>query len=457
MNAAQARAALEGLTVRAVKPGLTRTRWLLARLGRPDRACPAVHVTGTNGKGSTAAALSAILHEAGVPALLYTSPHLGEARERFRIAESPPAQAAWNAAVTELAPALMERKRLGDPATTFEAWTVLAALLAARSGVRVALLEAGMGGRLDATRAWAASLGTVLTSVSLDHTRELGGTEASIFEEKAALARAGRPWIAGVVQPDLQARAAALAEQRGCPLDLPGRTFRVSAWRRIPQGVRFNLVVRNRRLGPFFFSLRGKHQAGNGALAVVAAQRLAEAGLPVTEAHIRAGLARTAWPGRLEIVRRSPTVILDGAHNPAASRALAGEIRAFGARAQMVLGIMADKDVEGICRMLAPVADTFWTVKPPDPRGLPARDLARICGRLHGSVEACPSWRRALAGSLSAAGRRGLVVVAGSIYNIEKSRGILRDLAGAKEVRKGGRPALTPRAADAMLPCRGTV
>lgn len=429
MTLARLQAEFDRLTVRAVRPGLGRTRWLLRALGNPDRSCPAVQITGTNGKGSVAALVSTVLASAGYRVGRYTSPHLGRELERIWISGRTMTAAEYVRAARRLLPALRTLRRRRRPATTFEAWTVLAAEAFREAEVDLAVLEVGMGGRLDATTAWDRVLLSVLTNVRLEHTRELGPTEAAICREKLGIARPGVPLVSGVSQPELRHQIRAQARRLGCPVAFvggPAAAVRVADWRRTAQGIGLDLVLEGRRLRGLRVALRGEHQAGNAALAALALDRIGKAGFPVQEAVLRRGFETVVWPGRLELAALRPQVLLDGAHNPAAAQAIARELKASGPPVQLVMGVMADKDVSGILRALAPVTDRVWTVTPPDTRGLPAQDLAERWKELRIPAQARTGLGPALVAARAAAGPQGRVLVAGSLYILEPARAVLR-------------------------------
>jgi len=444
MTYARTRAQLSHLTLRAIQPGLARTRILLSALDFPAQSIPAVQVTGSNGKGSVVALIASALTAAGYRVGAYTSPHLEDERERIAIAGRKLTPAQFVAAADPLLPALRALRRAGNPATTFEAWTVLAAQAFARAEVEIAVLEVGLGGRLDATSAWQRVILSILTHVSLEHTRELGPDLFSICREKLGLARTGVPLISAETDPGLRALIRDRGRERNFPVAFAGRDSaclaRVEDGRRTKNGVRFGL-----RLGPIAYpglriGLRGVWQIDNGALSVLALSKLAEAGFPVPEKAMRRGFQGVSWPGRMERVAVSPQIFLDGAHNPAAAAAVAQEMLATRGKVHLVAGMMADKDVAGVVKALAPAAREVWTLCPPDARGLPAADLAAWF-RDRG-VPAHPerSSKIALARAIAGAGPRGTILVVGSLYNIAGARRALKSLgiSRGKSRRPGG-------------------
>lgn len=440
MTYARARAELHRLTVRAIRPGLTRTRRLLTALKHPDRDCPAVQITGTNGKGSVAALLSAALTAAGYRTGLYTSPHLEHERERIRIGGTELPTRAFTRACERLLPGLRALKRAGDPATLFEAWTVLAAEAFRGAEADIAVVEVGMGGRLDATSAWKRIILSVLTHVSLEHTRELGPDLESICREKAAIARPGVPLLSGEADPRLRSLIRTQARHKGCPVYFAGAlrdTARAAAWSRTANGIRVDAVLGADRVDGLEAGLRGEHQAANVVLAALGVQQLNRQGFVIPESALRSGFRSVSWPGRLEKAARQPKIFLDGAHNPAAARAVAREMLATAGRVEMVAGVMADKDVEQITRNLGAAARRVWALTPPEKRGLPASGLAARFRAAGVPAEPRRSWEAALREAIQAAGRRGTVLVVGSLYNIAPARKALKKILGSGRKPRG--------------------
>jgi len=350
---------------------------------------------------------------------------------------------AFTAAAEPLLPGLRALHRAGDPATVFEAWTVLAAEAFRQAKADVAMVEVGMGGRLDATTAWGRIILSVLTHVSLDHTHELGPDLDSICREKLAIARKGVPFASAETHPRLREMIRDRGREKGFPVYFAGSELgdaaRATAWTRTDAGLRLEAEVQGIVYAGLDVALRGEHQVTNTVLAALAVQLMEPAGFPVPEAALRRGLASVYWPGRLERVARHPDTYLDGAHNPDAALVVAHELLATGGRAELVIGIMADKDVANVTKALGPVARRVWTVTPPDARGLPAPDLAAWFQMVGIPAEPMPSFRTALEAATRSAGRRGTVLVAGSLYNIEPARAALARLGRLKSVRPRGR------------------
>jgi dihydrofolate synthase/folylpolyglutamate synthase len=376
---------------------LGRTRALLDIAGAPDHRLRIALVAGTKGKGSTCAMLASVLSAAGVPTGLYTKPHLQVYRERVRVegkAISPEAFVEELERFRHLATRLPEAA--GEP-TTFEVTTALALDYFAREGCQVAVVEVGLGGRLDATNATEPEV-SVITSISYDHTAILGRTLGAIATEKAGILRHGRD--------------ALLAQQRPAAL----RAL-VAACRKI--GASCQVVPPLDR----DVALPGVHQRQNAALAIAAARTLVP---DLTEEAVRAGLKRLSWPGRFEVLEREPAIVLDGAHNGASAEALAQTLQAFagGRPIALVIGINRDKDARAVLRPLLHIAKDVWATQTvANVRALPAADLARACRRLGANPRITPDPSAALLEATGASD--GVVCVTGSLMLVGQARAAL--------------------------------
>jgi dihydrofolate synthase / folylpolyglutamate synthase len=410
--------ALRGGEHAGMRPGLERIEGLLGALGRPEQRYRLVQVGGTNGKGSVSTMLAAILKSAGHRVGLYTSPHLVSFRERIRVdGEAIPEDGVVDG--VEALGTLVARL----DASMFEATTALALDHFAREAVDVAVLEVGLGGRLDATTVGNPEV-AVLAPIDLDHQAVLGPTIEAIAAEKAAIIRGGIA-ISAMQAPAAARVIAARAGAVGVPLLLEGRDLSVSVERRGPDGQRLTCAGPGWSLAGLELAMSGSYQPSNALLAVAAARELGAG-----EAAIRDGLARAWWPGRFQVVRhRQGFLVLDGAHNPAGARALAVSLRdVFGqAPITFVLGILADKDAAGIVATLAPLADRFILVAPPSPRATTPDTLRALVPAAVRNVETAGSPVEAL----ERAGRTAttpVICVAGSLFLIGD---VLRYLAGS--------------------------
>lgn len=415
--------------------GLQRTSWLVAALGHPETVYPTVHIAGTKGKGSTAACLAAILTAAGLRVGVYSSPHLHTFRERIQIEQRPISKELFASLTAEIAPLneqlARDRPEWGE-ATAFEVSTALAWLAFARVGVDIALVEVGLGGRLDATNLLLPAV-SVITSISYDHTKVLGDTLSEIAREKGGIIKPGRPVVVGPQPDEARETLERLAAERGSRLLLAGRDWQTSGTSDSfilagPWGSYHDLRV----------SLRGAHQVENAANAVAAAWLLTESGVVVPESALRKGLAQVSWPGRFEIINERPTVVVDGAHNLDSVRRLAETLRAEypNRPVTLILGIAGDKDVEGMLTMLAPLATRIIATSSHHPRAARPERISAVANNLGVASTEAMSVASALERALQEAGPDDLICVTGSLYAVAEAREAL-GLATADEFERG--------------------
>ena len=419
---------LYGLQKMGVKLGLTNIRRLLELLGDPQREFCSVHVAGSNGKGSTCAQLAAILQAAGFKVGLYTSPHLVDFSERIKVDGAPVARervAQLSERLRELVAGSSFFRRGGAYPTFFEMVTAMAFEHFRREGVDVAVLETGMGGRLDATNVVCPRL-SIITNISLEHCSFLGDTLAAIATEKAGIVKEGVPLLTAVSQPEALRQIEQVCDRRGAPLHRLQREVELRLKRRWPRPL-FDLQTPVGCLQDLSLNLLGDFQLQNAALAVRAAQLLAESGLAVGESAIRRGLEKSDWPGRLQLVGRSPWLLLDGAHNPAAVEQLLHELSLFShKRLLVVLGLMQDKEAARIVSLFARAADVLIFTRADIPRALAPRQLAAEVEDFSGQVLQVPSVPRALRQALTLAGSEDLVCLTGSLYLVGEAQAWLQ-------------------------------
>lgn len=406
---------LYGLERFGIKLGLDTMARILEQLGRPDRAAPSILIGGTNGKGSVAAFLDAILAAAGRRSGLYTSPHLVRLNERIRIGGDDiddDALAAHAGRVRNLLEAAVADGRLPALPSFFEAITTIALLAFRDARVDVEVLEVGLGGRLDATNAVEA-LVSVVVSIDLDHTERLGPTIERIAFEKAGIAKAGRALVSGVHQAEAVAVLRAECERRGGMLVPALERTRVTA----QDGARFTIETRAARYTDLRAGLAGRHQIDNARIAIVAAEELAQAiGFSLSADAVRAGLAHVRWPGRVQWIEGTPPVLLDGAHNPAGARALAAWLRERrGAPPVLLFGAMQGKDVEGILSPLAGLVERAILTRPRVARAAEPEDLRVAAGILGVPCQVVEDSSAAFASARDHA-ENTYVLVAGSLY-----------------------------------------
>jgi dihydrofolate synthase / folylpolyglutamate synthase len=423
---------------------IARMRALLALLGEPQRTYSVTHIAGTKGKGSTAALLASILRAAGIATGLYTQPDLHTFRERIQL----DGRVISETEVARLVPIVRAATAALDPALgsliTYDVGTALAFLAFREAGMRHAVVEVGLGGRLDATNV-VEPMATAITSISYDHMEVLGHTLAEIAREKAGIIKPGVPILTSARAPDALEVIARIAAERGAPLFGVGPesakdcayTHAVGA--ATSEGQTFSMRGPHGDYTDLALGLLGEHQIENATLAVALAETLREAGLPITEAAIRRGLREAHWQARLQVVGRAPWIVVDSAHNADSFvRLLAALRRHFTfERLILVIGVLADKDLSGIATAIAEGgADLAIATTVASPRALPAAVIAEAL------LEAAPELETriysgsaaALAEALREAGPSDLICVTGSVYFAGEA---LRWLVGRPEVTAG--------------------
>jgi dihydrofolate synthase/folylpolyglutamate synthase len=404
---------------RPTDPGdLVRFRAFLKALGDPQEHYDIVHVVGTNGKGSASAMLASILAAGGRRVGLYTSPHLVSVRERIQVNGVPITEFDFAAGMERLKSLAGEVSLVrGGYRTTFELLTALALLHFQQREVTIAVVEAGLGGRLDATVALKPKL-SMVTPIHLDHTETLGNTLYEIARDKTAVIRSGIPLVTAAQPVEVRRVLARVVAERH-----PSRWVRLGheviyrSWRADDgyRGARY--AVGDRHVEIERLPLRGRHQVANAAMALGGALTL-DPELPVSAA--RAGLAATRWPGRLETITGTPLLLLEGAHNPHAARALAAFLNEWEESnrrpATLLVAISKGKDVNGILRPLLATTSTLVACSPVPARSIEAGEVARRATLLGFNAVAEPNPQRALRLAEGPVGNAGLVIVCGSLY-----------------------------------------
>ncbi len=405
-----------------VEWGLSRTEGALAALGNPERSFESVHIGGTNGKGSVAAVLSSVLAHEGKRVGLYTSPHLCSFRERFQIDGRPVSMQDLLDAGGEIRDHLS-----GAGLTFFEAATVLAFHLFARSGVEVALVEVGLGGRLDSTNVIRPRLAAI-TNVAMDHHEYLGDTLPQIAGEKAGIIKAGVPLVTAETDPEILAIFRDRAEALDAPFHVLEPERVVHDLEVAPKGNAFSLLTDTWGELPLISPLPGAHQAGNVALAVRCLELLPREMVPGRDA-VMEGIAEVRWPGRLQIVSEPEgTWVFDVAHNVAGVRALADSIPRLGLPQPVVLliGIQGDKDWRSMLPPLFAMTGEAVLTQPPtvptERRWHPLEAAGAVEPRPN--LHILPDFSQAVAGARRAAGT-GTVVVTGSHHTVGDAMNLL--------------------------------
>jgi dihydrofolate synthase/folylpolyglutamate synthase len=402
---------------------LDRVERALALFGHPERRYPAFHIAGTNGKGSTAAMLHRILTAAGYRAALYTSPHVVSFTERIRVGDEEISQNE----VVELAGIIKLRTaEEGVRLTFFEFVTVMGLIYFARNAVNVAVVEVGLGGRLDATNV-VTPLVSLITTISKDHEAYLGSDLLSIAGEKGGIIKAGVPLVAGRFEPEITELFQATARAKGSPAYFLGRDFSVAPG----AGAGFDYSGLSWRLKNLALALRGIHQRNNAAVALGALE-ITRTHFPVSEAAVREGLSKVFWPGRFEVILDRPVVILDGAHNGDGVKTLAAEVRNFlGARkAKVLFAAMADKDWPLMLGELSTVASEIVLTRVAMER---SADPVKMAGAVHGiPVAVAPNAPEAARRLIEASGPDDAILVAGSLYLLGEVRPVLLQIASQR-------------------------
>ena len=450
------RATLDGLYRRrrfGLRPGLEVIRSLLGALDHPERAFPAIHVTGSKGKGSVARMAQAILSAHGLRTGRFTSPHLASYRERISRDGRPIGERAVAAGLDRIdraARALEAAGALEHAPTFFEATTALALDWFRAERVDAAVIEVGIGGRLDATNVLDAKVG-VITTIELEHTEILGPTRAAIAREKSGILYAGMTGVTGELPDDARAVVESEATRRGVPLWHLGEELRVDGRTLSPDGQTFSVRWPGGRLDDLAIPLLGRFQPPNAALAVAAAVRfLAATGRSFEAAAARRGLAGVDWPGRLERVARRPDLYYDVAHTPESARAVAQSLAEIAPLADpaenaIVFGCLAGKDVARLLDALAPLARTLVVVPVRSERGRPPAEVRALAvGRFPRIVEA-PNAAQGVRIARAATGPDGFTLVVGSDYLVGELKRAAGEGADEPDLSDPGTAAPPPR------------
>ena len=433
--------------MRAVR--LSRMRRLCQRLGDPQRRFRSVLVAGTNGKGSICAILYSMLRGSSLRVGLYTSPHLEHLRERIRVWTTGPSQEEWAhgedwigeedfaAAIEILRPAIEEmRGESPDHAPTyFEILTAAAFLYFARREVEIAVLEVGLGGRLDATHVVDQAV-SVIAPIGIDHADVLGPDPVLIAKEKAGIITSSHPVIAAPQQEEVGEVLRGICEAQGAPLFTCGKELTVGIQGHSLSGLQVSITGLRGIYESLALPLIGRHQAQNAAVAVGALEALSGAGIPFS--LVERGLAQVEWPGRLEIVHEEPLVIMDGGHNAQAGAAVVETLTELcpGRTIHLLIGISSDKSVEDVGRRLGPLAISASCTKSRHPRAMDPVELARRMSPFCPDVHVMSDPADAYTYLLNAVSPQDVILVAGSLFLVGELRAALR--------RSHVRPKRTP-------------
>ena len=399
---------------------LARMQDLLSRLGNPQQAYPIIHIAGSKGKGSTAAMCTQILMEAGMRTGLYCSPHLVDFRERIQLDRQLIAPQSFVQLTQDVKPHAEQVPGL----TWFEMLTALAFWHFERERIDVAVIEVGLGGRLDATNV-VTPIVSVITHLMLDHTQLLGSTLSEIAAEKAAIIKPGLPVLTAPQAPEAMTVIEQVAAQNQSTLtriiNRPPDSDDTHNWYYQPTYIEnYGLTLQHAgQSHSYLLSLCGRFQAENAALAIATVRQAAPTLKPINSAIIASALARTKWPGRFEKLSTSPLVIIDGAHNPQATAVLADELGWLAGRSDwtLIFGCMSDKDVEGMLALLLPLTSRAILTQANSPRALPVEKLLTLTQAISSNTPlvSLPTVQQALSNALENAAPETKICVCGSL------------------------------------------
>ena len=391
------------------KPGLGRTRELLAALGNPEGLLKFVHIAGTNGKGSTAACIASILRSSGYRTGLYTSPYVLRFNERMQVDGECITDGELERFTDEIRPFA---DAMEDPPTEFEMVTALAMKFFLHKKCDIVVLETGMGGELDSTNVIGTPEVAVITTIAYDHVKELGPTLRDIAKAKAGIIKGGDVVIYGGA-PEVEDVFESVCAERKARL-LRADFNRIKSEEFSLDGVKMRLEP----YGEILLPLAGSYQPKNAMVAVTAVEILREKGFAISDEGMRAGLAAVRWPGRFEVLGRNPVFIVEGAHNPQGMEAAADSLRRHFGRQKIcfVVGVLADKDVDAMLGHIAPLAKAFFAVEPDSPRALGADALSAALSRYGLPVFAFSDIGAGVAEAVRSAGVDGIVCATGSLY-----------------------------------------
>jgi dihydrofolate synthase/folylpolyglutamate synthase len=401
-----------------IKFGLSKTSNLLDAFGNPHTRQRYIHIAGTNGKGSVGALLESVLIRSGLRVGFYTSPHLVSFTERFRVNREPIARNEASLLIRQLKSIIKDK----ELPTFFEFTTAMALIYFFRRQVDIAIIEVGMGGRLDATNI-ITPLVSVITTIGLDHREFLGNHVLAIAKEKAGIIKEGVDVVTGVTQPSVIRLFESLAKEKRSPFWRLGHHAR---YRRKPSGLLGYYGLR-KRYGDLRIGLKGTFQFRNAALALLTLEILERKGFTISDEAMRSGLADSIWPGRLEVISSKPTIVLDGAHNPSAMRSLAWAIKHdFDFRNLIViLGVLGDKDIANILKEILPLASKIIYTKAAYERAANPQLLMEQGRRLGTIGEICFPIPKAIDKARTVADTKDLILITGSLYTLGEAKSYL--------------------------------
>ena len=416
---------LYDLTTRGIKLGLDNTSHLLDHFGNPQLAIPTIHIAGTNGKGSTAAFTESILRASGKKVGLYTSPHLLNFNERIQINRSPIS----DSELTELIFRVKEAvERLKIPVTFFEFSTVMAFLHFFENKTDWNVIEVGMGGRLDATNLCKVDA-SIITSIGMDHTQYLGTNLERIAYEKACIIKDFGTVFAHIENKGALDVIKRVARERSAKLKLLGKDFKAEFKTVTPRGQTIDFSFGDFHMKEVDVPLIGRHQVSNAGLALAACLELRSKGIRLNPSILQKGLESTQWEGRMEVISRKPTVVIDSAHNPDGVRSLTRTLREYFTfeRCLLVIGLMEDKPIDEMLKIFSQTGDHFFLVKPNQPRALDPNILAKRLSDIQKPIDIIPDIPYALKSAKKSSNPNDLICITGSIYTVSEAKQFLEN------------------------------
>jgi dihydrofolate synthase/folylpolyglutamate synthase len=386
-------------------------------LGDPHLDYPTLHIAGTKGKGSVSVLCAAALQAAGYKVGLYTSPHLEEFTERFQINRQPISQPDFVQVLNELTPFIAKVPNL----TSYEIQTALAFWYFGQQKVDIAVIEVGMGGRLDSTNV-VSPLVSIISSISLDHTAILGDSLAIIAAEKGGIIKDDVPVVVAPQLDEVKQVLKKIAAEKSAPITLVDETFEFEILSHSLEGQIIQLRENNEVSLEFQLSLLGAHQAENAAVAFAGLKALTS--LKISEQAFQSGFAKVKWPGRFEVLQNQPAVVLDVAHNRYSAQKLRQAVAAYfpGAPVTLVFGALADKDIQGMFAELLPNTHTLIPVQPDHPRAAAAEDLHKLAASYTCQLEPLEAFEHAWERALSVSPPGGVILVTGSLTTVGQLR-----------------------------------
>jgi dihydrofolate synthase/folylpolyglutamate synthase len=402
-----------------MKLGLANTRTLLSEMGNPHEKLRAVHVAGTNGKGSVCAFLTSILMDAGLKVGTYTSPHLSDFGERICINGYPMNRSEVLRSIDYIRPKIEALAEKEIQCTFFEATTCMAFRHFARRKVDAAVIEVGMGGRLDSTNVIEPAL-SIITNISREHTQHLGDTLGQIAGEKAGIIKKGIPTVSAVPEPEARSVIVSKAKEMQSRLHHVHELADVKIVEQDLLGTTLSITTKSHKYNNIHIKLPGAHQTINAATSVLAAEILSDSAFPLSRENIVRGMEATRWAARLQAVRQKPTVILDATHNPGGAETLAVFLKKQFPRQRpvMVIAMLADKEVDPVVKLLEPLVSQSIVTQSSYARRMKAADLA---SRFSGEVEVEECLGEAIDRAIQLAGPSGTVLITGSIFTASEA------------------------------------